>query len=113
MSEAIIEDLERGEQPIPLIEVVNQSFIPRRNGKALHKRVPFRWVSAGIRSEGPFPIRLEAIRTPAGLATTRSACLRFFRQLTDPDTALLARPTPAQRHKSIDASSRRLEAERI
>ena len=109
VSEAILEDLERGEPPLPLIELAGQSFMPRRNGKPLHKRVPFRWVSAGIRGEGEHPIRLEAVRTPAGLATTRSAVLRFFRLLTDPDASRAARPTPAQRRKQFGAAAQRLE----
>jgi hypothetical protein len=110
VTEAILEDLERGEQPIPIIELAGQTFMPRRNGKPLHKRVAFRWVSAGIRGEGEHPIRLEAVRTPAGLATTRAAVMRFFRLLSDPDAALAAAPTPSQRRKSFEAASRRLEA---
>ncbi len=74
---AVLEDLARGEELIPLAELVRSPLIPRRNGRKPHARAAFRWHSRGVRG-----VRLEAAQTTAGLATSRSGVLRFFARLS-------------------------------
>jgi hypothetical protein len=75
--ETILNDLEAGEQPVLLTALRDQSFIPRPGGRKLDKSCPFRWAKRGKGG-----IKLETLKTPTGLITTRSATLRFFAALS-------------------------------
>ena len=100
----IHDDLLSGEAPIGLGDLTGESYIPRRGGKTLHRSIPFRWASRGTRG-----IRLEVVRTPSGLCTTRSAVLRFFAALTDP-APQPPRRTHRRREADIAAAERELAA---
>lgn len=102
----IYDDLTAGETPVQLNKLPRESCMPHPGGRELDRGVGYRWHLKG--KDGH---RLEAIKTPTGLSTTRSAVLRFFAALTDPDTASkpLAR-TPARRQRDIAAAERELAA---
>jgi hypothetical protein len=97
---SIANDLEAGEQLIPLTHLPRQSFVPRgADGKARHVSYAFRCRDRG----------LETLRTPSGYATTRSAWLRFLRQLsvarTSPTTA-----TPSKILREHEMAERELKS---
>jgi hypothetical protein len=75
--ESILNDLETGEQPVLLAALRDETYLPRPGGRKLDKSVPFRWATRGCRG-----VKLEVLRTPTGLTTTRSAVLRFFAALS-------------------------------
>lgn len=102
---SILADLEAGEPPILLADLRDEPYMPRHGGRKLDKSVPFRWASRG--SAG---IRLEAIATPTGKATTRAAVLRFFAALTKTDKPSLPAPTPKRRRAEIERAHRELTA---
>lgn len=76
----ILDDLRRGEAPIPLSRLSRQPFVPRKKGRKLHHSAAYRWAK-GLRGN-----RLETICCPT-LCTTRSAVLRFFAHLSGEDCA--------------------------
>ena len=95
-------DVEAGEALVLLTQLRDEPFVPRRaNGKKLDKSVMFRWASRGVRGQ-----RLETLRTPSGLATTRSAVLRFFAGLSGVPADPPPRRSPAARQRDV----RRAEA---
>ena len=72
------------------------SLPPFRNpktGKPCHKSALYRHVLRGSRAANGDRVRLDVVRTPSGLRTSREAVLRFIRALTDPDTPLPPIPT--------------------
>lgn len=104
---SILSDLEAGEEPILLADLPRQSFMPRGRGRKnqrrpLHGSVPHRWSTSG--KDGH---RLETIRTPSGLVTTRSAALRFFAALSG---GSVATSTPGQTRRAHERAERELEA---
>ena len=103
--QTIFEDLSAGESPVRLVELPGESYMPRRGGKKLHKSIPFRWASSGKAGH-----RLETIRTPTGVSTTRSAVLRYFAALTDPAPARPAGRTPARRDRDVSRAEAELAA---
>ena len=63
---------------IPLSQVPDLPFLPRRNGKPIAKSTPYRWASAGL---GPKKIRLGIIQCGNTKCTTPRLLRKFFRQL--------------------------------
>lgn len=51
-------------------------YVPRRRGRKVHGTTLWRWCVRGYQG-----LRLEAVRTPAGWATTRQAVQRFLAEL--------------------------------
>ena len=103
--EKILNDLQQGETPILLGKLPAETFMPRRHRKALDKSIPFRWASVGKNG-----VKLETIKTPTGISTTKSAVLRFFAALTDPAAAPSSARTPARRAREIAAAERELRS---
>jgi hypothetical protein len=99
---SVLSDLEAGEPSILLADLRDEPFMPRRNGKKLDKSVPFRWHKRGTGG-----VRLDAVCTPTGLVTTRSACLRFFAALSG---STVTQSTPRQRERQIANAERELSA---
>jgi hypothetical protein len=95
----IKEDLAAGQEPILLSDLPRQSWMPKRSGRALHVSSIFRWVHRP-------GARLEVIKTPGGLVSTKNACLRFFAALQQPDKQ------PPQPSRSPGRSKRDLQRAR-
>jgi hypothetical protein len=101
--DTILNDLEAGEEPVLLTALRDQTYLPRPRGRKLDKSVPFRWAKRG--SDG---VKLEVIRTPTGLTTTRSAVLRFFAALTGGIAPAPPR-TARRREREIGRAERELQ----
>lgn len=87
-SGSILSDIESGETPILLTDLPSSGLVPTPRGRPLHKRVGFRWASRGCRG-----VKLPVVRTPSGMATTRSQVIRFLAELSGGNTA----PRPSRR----------------
>jgi hypothetical protein len=111
VASSILQDLENGEEPILLADLPQQSFMPRARGRKgqrrpLHWSVPFRWSASGKNG-----VKLDALETPSGKVTTRSAVLRFFARLSHADAGAGATvATPAQARREHAAAERQLDA---
>lgn len=103
---SVAADLEAGEEPIRLADLRDASFVPRRGGRKVDKSAPFRWASRGVQGH-----RLESMKTPAGLVTTRSAWLRFCAALAGERSPAAATPrNQRQREAAVRHAERELEA---
>src|SRR5687768_9902303 len=91
----ILDDLAAGESPILLADLRNQSFIPRPGGRKPDKSCAFRHAKRGVAGH-----RLEAVKTPAGLATTRSAYFRFLAALSGERSPAAAVPATRRQRES-------------
>lgn len=101
----VLSDLEAGEPPILLADLRDEPFMPRPRGRKLDKSVPFRWHKRGTGG-----VKLDAVRTPTGIVTTRSACLRFFAALSGGSATTVPQATPRQRERQIARAERELQA---
>lgn len=72
-------------------------------GRPCHPAQLYRYVKTGARSANGERVRLETVRTPRGMRTTREAIARFIAALTEPDRPA---PTPRARTKEIAAMER-------
>jgi hypothetical protein len=102
-SSSVLADLEGGEPPILLADLRDEPFMPRPRGRKLDKSVPFRWHKRGTGG-----VKLDAVRTPTGIVTTRSACLRFFAALSGGGKPV-QQATPRQRERQIARAERELQ----
>jgi hypothetical protein len=59
-------------------------FRHRKTGKPAHISSMYRHVMRGARAANGERVRLETVRTPSGLRTSREAVQRFIAALTDP-----------------------------
>lgn len=81
-----------------------------RTGKPSHVASIYRHVMHGALDANGNRVKLETIRTPAGLLTSKEAVERFIRRLTAPDLP----PVPtfkqqeAHRRRQIEAAEKRL-----
>lgn len=76
-------------------------FCNGRTGKPAHIASMYRHVMRGARAANGERVRLETVRTPSGLRTSREAIARFIAALTDPNTPLIA-STSALRRRQVD-----------
>jgi hypothetical protein len=67
----------------------------------------YRLVTRGARAANGERIRLETIRTPSGLRTSREAVVRFIAALSEP-TPLLSSPRSKARNAQIHAAEKEL-----
>jgi hypothetical protein len=94
---SVIADLEQGEDAILLASLRDKPFMPRPGGRKLDKSVAFRWAKSGKGG-----LKLETLRTPTGIITTRPAVLRFFAKLSeDGSSPVMNAATSRQRHRQI------------
>lgn len=82
-------------------------FRSPKTKKPAHVASIYRHVLRGGRAANGERVKLETIRTPSGLRTSRQAVERFIAALTNPDAA--PAPTPSQRRREIEAAEKRLE----
>jgi hypothetical protein len=73
-------------------------FKNTKTGKPAHIASMYRHIMRGARAANGERIRLEVVRTPSGLRTSREAVARFIAALTDPDATA---PTPRARRRQI------------
>lgn len=67
------------ERPIPLSQVRDLAWIPRRRrGAKLNISTPFRWAKDGVAG-----VRLEVIQLAGTKCTSEAALARFFSRLTE------------------------------
>ncbi len=81
----------------------------RTNGRSPHRCAVYRWANAGVKAVNGETIRLETVRTPAGLVTSEAACIRFLEKLTDPDSTPSG-ITDKKRKSLVEDSNRELQA---
>jgi hypothetical protein len=62
---------------IRLLDVPDVRWLPRRNGKKLHRSVPFRWAQHGLRG-----IQLRTLRVGGALCTCEEWLHEFFSAVT-------------------------------
>lgn len=77
-----------------------------RTGKPCHAAQLYRFFHIGARSVTGERVRLEFVKVPSGLRTSREAVARFIAALTDPD-----RPTAPPRTRTRQAQQDRAERE--
>jgi hypothetical protein len=104
---------------VRMIDVFNEDLIdlrdacraaPFRNartGKPAHISSIYRHVLRGARAVDGQRIRLETVKVPGGLRTSRDAIARFIRRLTNPTTSALAGAS-ATRRRQIEIAEREL-----
>ena len=80
---------------IPLSQVPDLPFLPRRNGKPMAKSTPYRWASVGL---GPKKIRLGVIQCGNKKCTTARLLRKFFRQLAAAKANGHGSPAPLKKY---------------
>ena len=88
------------EDLIDLRAACREPVFRQKTGKALHISGMYRHVLRGARDANGDRVKLETVRTPSGLRTSREAIGRFIAALTDPDSDIPT-PVPAVRRKQI------------
>lgn len=78
---------------IPLADVPKLPWLPKRNGKRLHKSTVFRWAQRGVGG-----IKLKTTRIGGARCTTEAALREFFAGLDDEDHE----PLIAMRNRAHD-----------
>jgi Protein of unknown function (DUF1580) len=81
-----------------------------RTGKSAHISSVYRFVMRGARAANGQRIRLETVRVPSGLRTSREAVQRFIAELTDPDHPIPAPRTAARKRQIAAAENELVEA---
>ena len=83
-------------------------YLNPRTRRPPHLSAIYRHINHGARATNGERVRLEVVRTPSGLRTSREAVARFFEALTnrDPVTA----PAPAARARQISRAESELSA---
>jgi hypothetical protein len=76
-----------------------------RGGQPCHVSSLYRHILRGARDANGGRVKLEIVRTPSGLKTSRQAIERFIRQLTDPTAPL---PQTKARRSRQEAAEREL-----
>jgi hypothetical protein len=75
-------------------------FSNPRTGKPGHKSKVHRAMTHGCRGHDGRTVKLDHVRVPGGVRTSREAVGRFVAELTgEPNPAAVARRTPAQRDR--------------
>lgn len=78
-------------------------FRNRLTRKPAHIATLYRHSTRGARAANGDRIKLETVRTPAGLVTSREAIQRFVEQLTNPTTEP-AVESPRARQRRVDSA---------
>jgi hypothetical protein len=75
-----------------------------------HVSALYRYVQRGARAVNGQRVKLEVVKTPRGLATSRQAIQRFIERLSDPDAnGEINAPTTAARRRAEAAVDRELD----
>jgi len=94
------------ESPLTLREACQVDFL-RRNGRALNFSTMWRWTHYGALAQDGTRIKLETIKLPSGLKTSREALKRFAERLTG--NSIHTPPTASQRRKSMERAEQQLD----
>ena|SRR5688500_2364988 len=82
-------------------------FRNARTGKPAHVSSVYRHVFRGARAVDGQRIRLEVVKTPSGLRTSREAITRLIAKLTNP-TGSTPETSPATRQRQVERAEREL-----
>jgi hypothetical protein len=108
----------KAKRGVLVIDVFNEDLIDLRDAcrspafrnprtkKAAHVSQAYRWVSHGARAADGNRVKLEVVRTPSGLRTSREAVVRFLQRLTCP--ASTAPEEQPARVRQIEAAVKEL-----
>jgi hypothetical protein len=98
------------EELIDLRRVCRESVFRNPNSnKPAHISSVYRHVLRGALAVNGDRVKLEVVKTPSGLRTSREAIQRFVERLTNPGTSTAA-PTPAARRRAVAAANAELDA---
>jgi hypothetical protein len=88
-----------------LIDLREATVLPpfRRRGKPAHIASIYRYVQRGARAVNGERVRLETIRTPSGMKTSREAVERFLHALTYGEVTATAAVTHSREHERAEA----------
>jgi hypothetical protein len=93
------------------------AFKDPKTGGPCHVSAVYRYITRGARAANGQRVRLETIKTPRGLATSRQAIQRLIERLTDPDAfggdapnAGSVAPTSASRRRAAARVDSELDA---
>lgn len=99
-----------------MIDVINEALIDLtiasgepalrngRTGKSCSVSQVYRYAQGGARAVNGERVRLEVVKCPGGLRTSREAIARFIAALTDPDRPVTTRTAATRRRESEKAS---------
>ena len=94
----------REEDLIDLREACREPvFFNRRTNKPGNLATIYRHITRGARAVNGERIRLETIRTPRGLLTSREAIQRFVENLTDPEADRVVETSLARKRRVDEA----------
>ncbi len=105
-----------------MIDVINSELLDAkeiaklppfvRNGKAASRGTIYRILQRGARAINGKLIKLECVKTPSGIKTSREAVAEFVQRLTDPAVApgTPRAATPRQRAKRVEKAEAELSA---
>jgi hypothetical protein len=74
-----------------------------RTGKPAHISSAYRFILRGARASNGERVKLETIRTPRGLRTSREAITRFIASLTDPAAPPLSNAARKRQQQRAEA----------
>lgn len=83
------------EKLIPLKDVPQLKWLPRRNGKSVHIGTVFRWANNGVRG-----VKLSCVSVGRTKCTTQTALIKFFQDVAARDPSTDRRSTPNVRIES-------------
>ena len=87
------------------------AFRNPRTNRGAHVSQAYRWIMRGARSANGNRVKLEVVRTPSGMRTSREAVARFLQRLTCPvPTDSTLQPS---RQRQIDAAEKELREARL
>ena len=103
----------RNEDVISIIQACREPGLrDPHTRKACHVSCAYRYVTRGARAANGTRIKLEVVKTPRGLVTSREAIQRFVERLSDPDTAggdSVVGPTTAAHRREAKKVDRELD----
>ena len=85
-------------------------FAHARTKRPLHLSGFYRYVTRGARGINGARVRLEVVKTPRGLRTSREAVARFISALTNPDTCVASAPSSVRKREIEQAEVELREA---
>jgi hypothetical protein len=78
-------DIENEKLLTPVQAVREQAFRNRSTGKPGHLSGFYRYVQRGVKDANGNQVKLETVRLPGGIVTSREAIQRFIERLNNPE----------------------------
>ncbi|HEY1683701.1 MAG TPA: hypothetical protein VGG19_02975 [Tepidisphaeraceae bacterium] len=96
------------EELLSLTQACHEPALRRTDGRPRDVSVLYRHIKQGARANDGTRVRLETIRTPSGLRTSREAIARFIARLNGQEVPIVT-PTPRLRKQQINAAEHELQ----